>query len=315
MGDPKNAASESKSYFAWLHRFAVLTAMAVFPLIIVGAGVTSQDAGMAFPDWPTSNGHLVNPPGWWEMTATRWEHGHRLIGWVVGMLATTTVLLGVRRRGAVRFFCLATFLAIGIQGVLGGLRVTQVSTSLAMVHGIWGQLCFCLAATSALVTSRTWLSSSASIDMEEARQFKRLSMITSSVVFLQLVLGAALRHFGSKSALLGHALWAVIVAMLVLWLAMWAMKDCAAQRVVVRTAKLMAGLIVLQLLLGSFALFTTFPGVVNSPFVLWAIPSAHVAVGATILASTLLLTLMAHRFVRVNGFDDGSVVATNLASS
>ena len=45
---------------------AIAVACAVFPLIFVGAGVTSKDAGMAYADWPTSAGHLVNPPAWWQ---------------------------------------------------------------------------------------------------------------------------------------------------------------------------------------------------------------------------------------------------------
>ena len=71
---------EPGHYHAGSFLVAVALAVALLPLIVVGAGVTSKDAGMAYPDWPTSGGHLVNPPGWWQGEKTLWEHGHRLLG-------------------------------------------------------------------------------------------------------------------------------------------------------------------------------------------------------------------------------------------
>ena len=125
------------------HRIALLAACAVLPLILVGAGVTSKGAGMAFPDWPTSSGHLVNPPAWWQGDHTRWEHGHRLLGWVVGFLAIVLACSSWRRGGSMRLLGVGALLAIILQGVFGGLRVTEISTAWAVVHGVWGQVCFC----------------------------------------------------------------------------------------------------------------------------------------------------------------------------
>ncbi len=288
----------AEDHSRWLHRFAILTAVAVFPLIVVGAGVTTQEAGMAFPDWPTSNGHLVNPPGWWESIDTRWEHGHRLIGWVVGMLATTLLILSWRRGGSVRTIGLATFLAIAVQGVLGGLRVTQISTPLAMVHGVWGQICFCLACASTLLTSRIWSDRRAVTDAVTAVALRRTCLAGVSAVFLQLAFGAALRHFGGQHALVLHVVWAIIVMMLVTWLAMWILSEFAGHRLFEPLAKSVAIIMVIQLMLGGATLLITVLGRFDAPFVRWAVPSAHVAGGALLLACTFLLTLSSYRFVR-----------------
>ncbi len=75
MADIPEARSAHNRGDRLLHGIALATACAVFPLILVGAGVTSKDAGMAYPDWPTSGGHLVNPTAWWQQSDTRWEHG------------------------------------------------------------------------------------------------------------------------------------------------------------------------------------------------------------------------------------------------
>src|SRR3954469_13663175 len=65
-----------------LHRFAVLVACATFFLIIAGANVTSHDAGLATSDWPLSNGQVFP-----KMVGNLfWEHGHRMVATVVGML-------------------------------------------------------------------------------------------------------------------------------------------------------------------------------------------------------------------------------------
>jgi cytochrome c oxidase assembly protein subunit 15 len=147
------------SYRPILYKLALCTAIAIAPLILVGASVTSKEAGMAFPDWPTSDSHLLNPPGWIGDPLKLWEHGHRLIGWAVGMLAIALAAAAWRSGGWIRAGGTAVLLAIIVQGVLGGLRVTEISTELALVHGVWGQLCFCLACVMALITSRRWATS------------------------------------------------------------------------------------------------------------------------------------------------------------
>ncbi|MFQ5462917.1 MAG: heme A synthase [Phycisphaerae bacterium] len=276
-------------YHRGLFIVCVLLACCVFPLVIVGAGVTSKGAGMAFPDWPTSAGHLVNPPAWWQQENTRWEHGHRLIGWTVGMLAIAATAFAWRRRPTIRWATRATLLAIVVQGVLGGLRVTEVSTLLAMLHGIWGQVCFTLACVTALLASRGWYAMEPAQWVKSGAHSRRLAVWVVLAVFLQLGFGAALRHFKSDVALACHLVWLVIVCFSVGWLTLWIMGAHAGRRLLVRLTQMLAILLTIQLILGSLAfLVTTMPDY-WSPMMKWLVPSGHVALGALILASSAMV--------------------------
>jgi len=282
-----------------LHGLAVVLALAVFPLIIVGAGVTSKEVGMAFPDGFTANGYFwTNPPGWFAAENTRWEHGHRLLGRTVGILAIMVAIGCWRRGGSLRVLGTCTLLAIVIQGVFGAFRVNKVSTSLAMVHGVFGQICFCLACSTALVTSRTWTTGRASIEARAAGFLQKLCIAGVICVFVQLALGAAQRHFPSNPALVAHIFWAIVVGFVVGWTAMWVMGQHPGRHLLSRLGQAAAALMLTQLFLGGATFVVVIMGASKSPFVLWAVPSAHVAVGALLLACLVLLTLSAHRFLR-----------------
>ena len=296
-----------------VHVSAIVTAVLIFPLVIVGAGVTSNDAGMAFPDWPTSNNHLLNPPGWLQEWDKLWEHGHRLIGWVVGMTAIVLAVTAWPRGGAVRALGLLTLIAISVQGVLGGVRVTQVSTMLAMVHGIWGQLCFCLACSTALMTSRAWHRGRAIQGAQAANILQGGCLATTLAVFVQLVLGAALRHFGSNYAVVAHLMWAVLVVLLVGWIAMWVVGQYSGEELLGLLGRVLAFAIVAQLLLGGLAFLVTVLKVVRDGPMLWFVPSAHVAVGAILLATTVLLTLSTYRRLYAVEHHNGATAATGAA--
>jgi cytochrome c oxidase assembly protein subunit 15 len=60
-------------------------------LLWVGAAVTTTGSGMAFGDWPLSNGS-VNPSGWLRFTPQFLEHGHRLLAFLAGSLTLTIFL-------------------------------------------------------------------------------------------------------------------------------------------------------------------------------------------------------------------------------
>ena len=123
MSKTSRPKHDAATYGRRSHFLATLTACAVFPLVLVGAGVTSKDAGMAYPDGFVSNGHLVtNPPGWWASDDTRWEHGHRLLGRAVGLLAIAQVIVCWRRSRALRVASVVTLLMIMTQGLLGAMQ-------------------------------------------------------------------------------------------------------------------------------------------------------------------------------------------------
>jgi cytochrome c oxidase assembly protein subunit 15 len=283
----------------WLARSATLTALLVFPLLFVGAGVTSKDAGMAFPDAPLSNGSLINPDGgaWIRDTAKLWEHSHRLIGWTVGMSAIVSAILGIRasHRPAVRVLAPLVLLAIILQGMLGWKRVWDVSTTWAMVHGVFGQVCFCLAATTALLASRRWSDAVPRAGVPAFSFLRRLCLFETAAVFLQLIMGAALRHFGGGHALVAHVLWAVVVIFTTGWVAMWVLGSFPGDRLLTPFAKTLGMLGATQLILGGAAWLVTLGPAAAAGALVWIVPTAHVAVGALVLVSSLLVTISLYR--------------------
>ncbi len=321
---------------------AILTACAVFPLIFVGAGVTSKDAGMAYPNGFTSNGYLLlNPPGWWDRDDTRWEHGHRLVGRAVGVLAILLAIGCWRYGGTIRILGICNLLAIITQGLLGAFRVNEVSTALAMIHGVMGPMCFCLACSVALVTGRSWGMaargqapwSSAGATMPSGQSYSRLEpedgtlsvetngsptslnrlcLIGTISAFAQLVSGAGLRHFGPSSMLLIHVLGAIVSTFLVGWMAMGLLAWYSGRHPFTWLGRVMGVLLALQLMLGGGAFTVTLMGGRWSPFVQWAVPSVHVAVGAVLLACAVLVAMIMYRSFRPAGELGGDAAAAPL---
>ena len=211
-----------------VHRWAVALTVMTFPLIWVGGLVTTYDAGMAVPDWPNTFGYnlLLYPVSTWVSGPFDLfvEHGHRLLGIVVGLLAIGLVVsahLFESRRWMVAWawFVLAAVIA---QGVLGGLRVLMDQRTMAMIHGCTGPLFFCLATATAVMTSRWWMDCP-SVDVR--RGFFRFFVLFLGVAaFCQLVIGAQLRHIqpwstpGSFIPLVHlHLTLAGVVTLLILW--------------------------------------------------------------------------------------------------
>ena len=143
----------------WLHRFAVLTAIITFFLLGIGGLVTSHEAGMSVPDWPTSYGYnmFALPIKFWSGGAF-FEHSHRLLASGAGFLTTVlAVWLWLKDpRKWMKWLGVAAFLLVVAQGVLGGLRVTLKMDNLGVIHGVVGQSFFILMCAIALFTSRFW---------------------------------------------------------------------------------------------------------------------------------------------------------------
>ena len=143
----------------FLHWYAIFVAVGVLVLICSGGLVTSHGAGMAVPDWPNSFGYnmFLFPISHW-VGGVFFEHTHRLIASGVGLLtvALCVLTLVIENRTWVKWLAGLAVLAVIIQGVLGGLRVTEHNAVLGLFHGCLAQAFFCLVATIALVTSRFW---------------------------------------------------------------------------------------------------------------------------------------------------------------
>src|SRR6201984_2896120 len=142
-----------------LHGYVLVAAASVSLLICSGGLVTSHEAGMAVPDWPNSFGYnmFLFPISRW-VGGVFFEHTHRLIASLVGLLTIGLCLAIwlIEDRRWVKWLASVAVLAVIIQGVLGGLRVTEHNAILGLFHGCLAQAFFCLVATVALVTSRFW---------------------------------------------------------------------------------------------------------------------------------------------------------------
>jgi cytochrome c oxidase assembly protein subunit 15 len=193
-------------YSRSLHIIALLTAVATFPLIFMGGLVTSHQAGMSVPDWPNSYGYnmFLFPPRLW-IGNIFYEHTHRLMGTVVGMLSIllTIVACKIEQRRWVRWLAAAVLGAVIFQGVLGGLRVVLVQLDLAIVHACVAQAFFCLAALVAIVTSRWWIDSEIAKQFDSTAARRPLALAGACVfaIYLQLIVGATMRHYDAGLAI------------------------------------------------------------------------------------------------------------------
>ncbi|MEK6667058.1 MAG: COX15/CtaA family protein, partial [candidate division NC10 bacterium] len=196
------------------HRLALALCAGTLALILVGGLVTNTGAALAVPDWPTTFGYNMFIFPWSQMMGgVFYEHSHRLLGAAVGLvtIALAAALWLSEPRGWLRWLGVAALLAVILQGVLGGLRVLLVEDGIAIVHGALAQAFFGLAVCLALFTSPSW--GAAAVPSSDAAPLRRLALLTTGVVYLQIVFGAFLTHFGAR--LDGHLLGAAALAVLV----------------------------------------------------------------------------------------------------
>ena len=183
----------------WPHRWAVVLVCATFPMIWIGGLVTTYGAGMAVPDWPNTYGYNLFLYPWQTWAAGPWklfiEHGHRLFGTLVGMIAiallVSTWWCGATR--LVRWLGFVALAAVLFQGALGGLRVIENEVQLAKVHGCFGPAFFAFTVALAVITSRRWREAEA-VDPAGPGKIERLAVLTTFLAYCQLVLGSELRH-------------------------------------------------------------------------------------------------------------------------
>jgi cytochrome c oxidase assembly protein subunit 15 len=179
----------------WLNRYAWFTAAAVLGLLCLGGLVTSHGAGLAVPDWPNTYGYnmFLFPVSKW-VGGIFYEHTHRLVAAGVGLLTLGLALwlwLAESRRWVRRLGWLALGTVV-LQGVLGGLRVVLLQDQLGTVHAAVGQLFLVLTTSIALVTTRWWPAPHPAT--RPSAQLTRWLLAITGLVFVQLLLGAAMRH-------------------------------------------------------------------------------------------------------------------------
>ena len=284
------------------HRFAVVLACWTFLLIIAGALVTSNDAGLSVPDWPTSFGSWYKIPR--LVGGVRFEHTHRMIAQAAGLL---TIILAVwtwrvEKRRWLRVLGLAALGTVIAQGILGGLTVLFfLPPAVSSAHAALAQTFFCIAVAMALFTGQKWVGEQPRIEFDHRRpSLFTLTLLSIFVLYVQLILGAMFRHHGLSWW--PHVLNAVVVSFVLAWTAVRALTVYSQIEAVRRPAVLMLSLVIAQLCLGFGAFLTRVEWGKDAvqpelPMVISTV--AHVAAGALLLATTVILAIQVWRHVPV----------------
>jgi cytochrome c oxidase assembly protein subunit 15 len=325
----------SSRYNAAHHYLTLFVAIVAFLLLIAGGLVTSNNAGLAVPDWPTSFGSLYRMPR--MIGGIKFEHGHRMVAEFVGLLTIVVAIWTwfVDKRRWMRILTLGAVAGVIAQGVIGGIGVRQMLPPwVSTMHATFGQTMFCALAAIAVFTSRSWLEEPAEkLLRKDALPLLRRCWMLIGFLYLQLILGAAFRHVWTKwgppgsnhwaapkivhTFLYPHIVNAVLVAGLLLYVSLRALTKHSSIIHLRRPALWMLLLLVAQLLLGVGAYVVRVMWGVNEvqpTLALVAVTVAHLGVGALILAWTVILTIQAYRHAgdpaEVLPFDRSREVAT-----
>ena len=294
----------------WLHRYATFVSAATVLLIVAGGLVTSTSSGLAVPDWPTSYGwNMFTFPMKHMVGGIFYEHGHRLIASAVGFF---TIILAVwiwkvERRGWLRTLGWTALAAVCVQGLLGGITVLYfLPTPVSTAHAGLAQIFFCLTVSIALFTSSGWIRPSG--EPVDDVMLRRVATATTGMIYLQIIVGATMRHSDAGLAIpdfptvfggvlppewtstiavhYAHRIGALLVTLAIAATVGHVLYHHADRRELRRPALVLACLLLAQVTLGAFVIWSKKDVGINT---------AHVVVGALTLATSLVLTLRSHR--------------------
>jgi len=292
--------SESTPYNPWHHRVAIFIAFLTFVVIVAGALVTSEDAGLSVPDWPTSYGHILRLPPW--VGGIVYEHSHRMIASVTGILTIVIAFwtLFADRRRWMKYLGFAALATIVIQGILGGVTVLNfLPPAISTAHSAVGQTFFCIAVLIAVFTGRTWVEEAPSLIADNGHpKVLVLCLYSLAILYLQLVLGGMFRHRGMSWW--PHVINAVAVSLILTWTSVRALISFPRVEAIRRPAALLLFTLMVQLLLGFAAFLTRVAWVgtqANNPMVISTV--AHTSIGALLLAIASVLTIQVWRHMAV----------------
>jgi heme a synthase len=295
-----------------LHRFSKFLVACTVILILAGSLVTSHDAGLSVPDWPTSYGWnmFTFPPSMWVANIL-YEHGHRLIASTVGFL---TIVMAVwlwiaEPRRWLRWFGVAALGSVIAQGVLGGLTVLFfLPAAISTAHAGLAEIFFCMTVAIAIFTSPGWIAGYGTEGAPAGATLRWLATTATVLIYSQILVGATMRHTGAGLAIpdfplmfghlipdhwsgaiaihFAHRVGALVVTMslLALFAHIWSQyKERTELR---RPATLIVALVAVQVTLGALTVLSRRDPLINS---------VHVVCGALVLTTSLVLTLRSWR--------------------
>jgi len=278
----------------WIGRIAVTTVAATFFLLILGGIVSSKGVGMAVPDWPTTFGYnMFTYPLSKMVGGIFYEHSHRLIGSLVGFLTIglSIAIIWKDNRRWLKVLSVVALIAVIAQGIMGGMRVVEISKAFAVAHGAFAHAFFALVVSIAFFLSNFWKDLPTGNNIMEASQLRRFSIITTIMIYSQLVVGAIYRHTGNWFWI--HMLLALIVTTTIFLLMDSVNKKIGNITFLRRTSITLSALILLQLFSGLGAYMTKLisPDPLTASAIVVTITLIHVLSGSLIFSSSVLLTI------------------------
>ena len=288
-----------------LHKFSRFLAACTVLLILAGSLVTSHDAGLSVPDWPTSYGWsmFTFPPSMWVANIF-YEHGHRLVASGVGFLTIVLVawLWIADPRRWLRWFGVAALGAVVAQGLLGGITVLfYLPPAVSTAHAALAEIFFCMTVAVALFTSPGWKSNAPALDDPRLRL---MATATTAAIYCQILIGATMRHTGAGLAIpdfplmfgglvpnhwnagiaihFAHRAGALVVAAMALATSIYIWRRHTDRVEFAQPALLILIFIVIQVTLGAVTVLSR-----REPW----INSLHVVGGAIVLTTSLVITL------------------------
>ena len=291
--------------------FAAVVAASTAVLIFAGGMVTSTGSGLSVPDWPNTYGWFM-----FSFPLDKWvggifyEHTHRLIASTVGFLILVLAfwLWRAEPRRWVRRLGFLALAAVITQGILGGITVLwYLPDAISIAHAGLAEIVFCLTVTIALVTSSGWQQGYAAQSPDD-RTLQRVAIATTGTVYVQILLGATMRHTGAGLAIpdfplafghlippyfdakiaihFAHRVGALLVTAMILAAAGHVLYHHRGRAELRRPSVLLLVLVALQITLGGLTVLSGRQPLINS---------LHVITGASVLVTSLVLTLRAHR--------------------
>jgi len=267
-------------------------------LIVAGALVTSNDAGLSVPDWPTTFGSIYKMPR--MVGGVKFEHGHRMVAELVGLLTIALAIWTWRseQRRWLRLLGVAAVATVIGQGILGGLTVLfYLPAPISSAHAALAQTFFCIA----IFTGRQWVEEVPRVDVDSRRPtLFTLTLLSIFVLYVQLILGAMFRHKGMSWW--PHVVHAGVVAVVLTWTAVRTLSVYSKIEALRKPAIVLLSLLMTELCLGFTAFLTRVAWGRDSlqpepPMVISTV--SHVAVGALLLATSVVLAIQVWRHVPV----------------
>ncbi len=293
----------------WHHRYATFVMGCTVLLIAAGGMVTSTGSGLSVPDWPTSYGwNMFTFPLKHWVGGIRYEHSHRLIASTVGFLTIVLAIWTwrVEPRRWVRRLGFTALGAVILQGLLGGITVLLfLPPAVSIGHAGLAQLFFCMTVTMAVVTSPRWRNT---VDPVDDPTLRKLAAATTALIYLQIILGATMRHNGAGLAIpdfplafgrlippvwnaqvgihFAHRVGALCVSIAILATAGHVFYHHGRRFELSRPAFFLVLLLLVQVTLGAYVIWSGKNPLINT---------THVVNGALVLGTSLMLTLRSYR--------------------